>query len=368
MDDRIHKSYNRYKNILKPQNLADIQLDAYQHLIDHGLAQVFKDISPIRSSDNRYSIHFPDGSEITEKHGLTFRLDPPSNTLQECIEKGMTYSSAIIADVIMRDNIIGSVWSSKIYFGEMPRMTPYGSFIISGTEKIVITQLVKSPGIYYSIASSTQSGIRSQRAKIIPDKGTYIEIYSKEDGSLYIRYDRRLDIPFTAFLRILSFSDDGFENTPFHDCSDRELLEVFRTECGTDAGKYVNASIQAERKLYPDSCRESAAEWFFKRNRQKGDIPEIRRYISRRFYDLAAYDLTATGRRWLNKRLGLEGTIPESHRTLTVLDMVKAISEVIRCQKNGCFIQDDIDHLSNRRTRSCGELIQRAFTDGRLEY
>lgn len=364
MDGILVKSYNRSRNNLPHHDLTDIQLDAYQYLVDHGLAQVFKDISPIRSSDNRYSIHFPDSSEITEKHGPSFRLDPPTTTMQECLEKGMTYSSAIIADVIMRDNIGGSVWTSKMYFGEMPRMTPYGSFIISGTEKIVITQLVKSPGIYYSIDSSASWGIKSQRAKIIPDKGTYLEIYSKDDGCLYIRYDRRLDIPFTAFLRILSFADDGFSNTPFHDCSDRELFEVFRMECGRDSEKYVTQSLSAEKHLYAILCKNSAAEWFFQKNRQKGDIPEIRRYISRRFYDLAAYDLTTTGRRQLNKRLGLEGTIPENHRTLTVLDMVKAVSEVIRCQESGCFIKDDIDHLSNRRTRSCGELIQRAFTDG----
>ena len=367
MDDTILKSYNRYENILTPENLIDIQLNSFRDLKNHGICQAFRDISPIRSSDNRYSIHFPDGTKIAEQYGLSFRLDPPSRTIQECIEKGITYSSPIISDVLMKDNIGGSVWTSTMYFGELPRMTPYGSFIISGTEKIVITQLVKSPGILFSAKYSDKGRKKIQRASIIPDKGTYIEIFPKEDGCIHIRYDRRLDIPFTAFLRILTFSDDDFGGTPFRECSNRELYEVFGKECGRKAEKNVAASILAEEKLYSIPCQEAAAVWFFKKNRQKGNLPEIKKYISHRFYDLAAYDLMETGRHRLNERLGLTGIIPEDHRTLTVQDMVKAVATVIHGQKSGCFISDDADHLGNRRTRSCGELVLRAFTNGLRE-
>ena len=367
MKDRIIKSYNRYKNIFAPPSLISIQLDSYQELKDEGIQQVFKDISHISSKDGRYTIHFPDDSALAKGHNLSWRLDPPEYPVQECIEKSQTYSCSLIVDVLMIDNVSGQTWDSQIYFAELPQMTAHGSFIISGTEKVVITQLTKSPGIYFSTVKDGSNGKEKQRAKIIPDKGTYIEIMPKENDSIFIQYDRRILIPFTSFLRILSFADDGFGGEPFRYCSDKELYDIFAEECGSAAMKYLSASIEAERKLYPETTRENAAEWFFKRNKQKGETSDIRKYIARRFYDLAAYDLQNTGRKHLNENLGLIDIIPASHRTLTVRDVIKAVSTVISSQESGNFINDDIDHLGNRRTRSCGELILRAFSNGMRE-
>ena len=367
MEDRIVKSYNRYKNKYELPSQISIQLDSFQELKDKGIQQVFRDISQIRSKDGHYTIYLPDGSAFAKNHKLSWRLDPPEYPVQECVEKGLTYSCSLIADVLLTDNLSGQEWISEIYFGELPQMTDYGSFIISGTEKVVITQLTKSPGIYFSSEKDEADGKTKQHAKIIPDKGIYIEIISKADNSILIQYDRRILIPFTSFLRILSFADDGFGSAPFRECTDRELYDVFCKECGPIAEKYISASIEAERKLYSEMNRENAAEWFFKKNRQKGGTTEIRKYIARRFYDLAAYDLYFIGRKKLNKRLGLTSIISEDHRTLTVYDMVRAISTMIQCQKTGSIINDDIDHLGNRRTRSCGELILRTFTNGMRE-
>ena len=367
MEDRLLKSYNRYKHKYEPTGLISIQLDSYQELKDKGIQQVFNDISQISSKDGHYTIHLPDDSPFAKAHKLTWRLDPPEYPVQECIEKGLTYSCSLIADVLLIDNLSGLEWTSEIYFGEMPQMTAYGSFIISGTEKVVITQLTKSPGIYYSSVKDGSDGRPKQHAKIIPDKGTYIEIFPKGNNSIFIQYDRRILIPFTSFLRILSFADDGFGSKPFRKCSDRELYDIFGKESGSISEKYISASIEAERKLYSEANRENAAEWFFKKNKQKGGTSEIRKYIARRFYDLAAYDLDFTGRKNLNNRLKLSNTVPAEHRTLTVYDIVKAISIVIQYQETGSIINDDIDHLGNRRTRSCGELILRAFTNGMRE-
>ena len=367
MEDRIVKRYNRYRNKYELPSLISIQLDSYQELKDNGIQQVFKDISQISSKDKRYTIHLPDESAFATEHNLSWRLDPPEYSVQECIDKGLTFSCSLIADVLLVDNLTGQEWTSEIYFGELPQMTAYGSFIISGTEKVVITQLTKSPGIYFSCVTDDSDGKSKQHAKIIPDKGTYIEIIPKGDNSVFIQYDRRILIPFTSFLRILSFADDGFGSKPFRECSDEELYDVFGKECGFIAKKYVSASIIAERKLYSETNRENAAEWFFKKNKQKGGPSDIRNYISRRFYDLAAYDLYFTGRRNLNLQLKLSNIIPEEHRTLTVYDAVKAISIVIQCQEMRSVINNDIDHLGNRRTRSCGELILRAFTNGMRE-
>ena len=155
----------------------------------------------------------------------------------------MTYSCSLIADILLVDNLTGQEWTSEIYFGELPQMTAYGSFIISGTEKVVITQLTKSPGIYFSRVTDDSDGKTKQHAKIIPDKGTYIEIIPKGDSSVFVQYDRRILIPFTAFLRILSFTDDGFGSKPFRECSDEELYDVFGKECGFISEKYISASI-----------------------------------------------------------------------------------------------------------------------------
>ena len=367
MDDRIIKTYNRYKNITEPPSLIALQLDPYQDLKDKGIQQIFEDISPIMSGNGRYCVYFPDNSPVSEFTGLSWRLDPPEYTLQECIEKGLTYSNSLITDVLLRDTAAGNSWRSRICLGELPQMTAAGSFIISGTEKVVITQLVKSSGIYYSAVYDDDSGKIMQHAKIMPDKGTYIEIFPKEDKGICVQYDRRIQIPLTAFLRILCYADDGSGTSLFRKCSDAEIFRVFENECGSSARGYLAASVQAETKLYGDPSMENAARWFFKKNKQKGESEEIRKCIHRRFFDLAAYDLQLPGRRKLNERLDLAGTVPDTHRTLTVLDVVKAAASVIRLQESGQLINDDIDHLGNRHTRSCGELILRAFSAGMRE-
>ena len=366
MEDRITKSYNRYINIIEPPSLIALQLDSYQTVKDSGIQQVFDDISPIRSGNGRYAVYFPDRTYISTIHNLYWRLNPPEYTPQECVERKITYACSLVTDVLLRDCVSGESWHTRICLAELPQMTSQGSFIISGTEKVVITQLVKSPGIYFSAVFDEASGKTMQHAKIVPDKGTYIEIFPKADKSVFIRYDRRLQIPLTAFLRILLFADEGSGTQTFGGCTDMEILQLFEKECGSTAREYISATVRAESKLYGEPDREKAAQWFFRKNRQKGGIPEVRNYISRRFYDKAAYDLHLTGRRNLNRRLGLE-TVPEDFRMLTVADVIKAASAVIRLHESGNPVNDDIDHLGRRRTRSCGELILRAFTDGMRE-
>ncbi len=367
MGNRIVKTYGRYKNILEPSDLIAVQMDSFQNLFDNGIQDIFCDISPIRSKDGRFSIYFPDGSRTAAENNLSWRLQPPDYPIEECIEKRMTYCGTVYADVLMKDNSLGKVWKTGIYLTDLPFMTPQGSFIISGTEKVVLTQLVKSPGIYYSVTRDALSGRSEQHTKIIPDKGTYIEIYADADRKICVQYDRRIIIPLTAFLRILSFADNGTGTSPFIECTDSEILYVFRKECGNAADAYIEGSIREEKKLYEVSTAENASEWFFRKNKQKGEKHEILKYIERRFYDLAAYDLQKTGRKRLNERLSLDDIISRDQRTLTLWDIVKAASSVIRCQESGDFIRDDIDHLGNRRTRSSGEQILRAFTNGMRE-
>ena len=232
MEDRIIKTYNRYKNIFEPSDLIAVQKDSFRELIDNGIQELFRDISPIRSKDGRFSIYFPDGTRTAAENHLTWRLQPPEYPIEECIEKRMTYCGTVYTDVLMRDNQHGKVWKTGICLTDLPFMTPQGSFIISGTEKVVLTQLVKSPGIYYSITRDELTGRPGQHAKIVPDKGTYIEIYANAERDILVQYDRRLIIPLSAFMRIMSYEEDGTGTTPFTDCADREIFDVFEKECG----------------------------------------------------------------------------------------------------------------------------------------
>ena len=260
MEERIVKAYGRYRNILEPTDLIAVQTDSFRDLIDNGIQEIFRDISPIRSKDGRFSIYFPDGSRIAAENNLTRRLQPPDYPIEECIEKRMTYSGTVYTDVLMTDNEQNKVWKTGIYLTDLPFMTPQGSFIISGTEKVVLTQLVKSPCIYYSVTREEFTGKRVQHAKIVPDKGTYIEIYADNGRELLVQYDRRITVPFTAFLRILSYADDGTGTSPFKVCTDSELVEVFEKECGKTAEAYISASISAEQKLYRETTAENAAK------------------------------------------------------------------------------------------------------------
>ena len=230
MEQRTVKTYGRYRNILKPEDLIAVQMDSFRDLIDNGIQEIFSDISPISSKDGRFSIYFPAGSRTAAENNLSWRLQPPEHPIEECIEKRMTYCGTVYTDVLMTDNEQGKVRKTGIYLTDLPFMIPQGSFIISGTEKVVLTQLVKSPGIYYSVTRDELSGRSEQHAKIIPDKGTYIEIYADADRKICVQYDRRIIIPLTAFLRLLSFADNGTGTSPFIECTDSEILYVPRDE------------------------------------------------------------------------------------------------------------------------------------------
>ena len=365
-DERFLKTYNRYRNIMEYPSLIAHQLDSFQDLKDNGIPQVIKEISPIMSDDSRYSIHLPDGSSFAQANGLKLQFESPLHSVQECISNRMTFCTSIIVDVLMRDNIENKTWSSKMYFGELPQMTQYGSFVINGTEKVVITQLVKSPGIYFSAEEDPDTGFISQHAKIVPEKGPHVDFYLKEDNSVWVLFDRKINVPATTFLKMFTFVNDGIDDKPLKACTPDELLILFDKELGFDSLDYVQHTLDAEIELYPDLSPESAAKYIWKKKHPTGD-PSINYICSRfshQFSNLAAYDLKPMGRKKLNERLSLKGKVPQTFRNLTLWDIVSTIREVILRQKSGSFVTDDIDHFANRRTRSCGELILREFTKG----
>ena len=386
-DDRLLKTYNRYRNIMEYPSLITHQLDSFQDLKDNGIPRVLREVSPILSDDSRFAIYFPDRSEFTRKHELEFRFDPPSSSVYECIENGTTYAVSMIVDVLMKDNITGKIWKSRMYFGELPQMTQYGSFVINGTEKVVITQLVKSPGVYFNAETGTvrqlcpeminkkspfyndsvdpEKEFTSQHVKIVPEKGPHIDIYTRIDNSIFVEFDRETKVPLTTFLRMFSMLDDKTKGNPVSGDTSTMMSSLDR-ETSLDSSVYLIPTVDAEKCLYDELTPENAAAWMWKNRHPTGD-PDIN-YIRNRFEwqltNLAAYDFQKVGRNKLNKRLMLDGIVPETQRNLTGYDLLRAVKELILCQSNGRYISDDIDHFANRRTRSAGELILREFAAG----
>ena len=365
-DEKLLKTYNRYRNIMEYPSLIAHQLDSFQELKDRDIPQILKEMSPILSDDARYSIHFPDGSQLAQENGMRIVFEPAGHSVQECISNRLTYSTSMIADVLMIDNETGRRRTSKMYFGELPQMTQYGSFVINGTEKVVITQLVKSPGIYFNAEKDSETGFVSQHAKIVPDKGPHIDIYVKADKSIWVNYDRKNKMPVTTFLRMFSVVNDRLAFHPLMQGTTSDLFKLFDAELGSCSSEYLLPTIEAEGALYGNLTPDSAVTWMWRNSHPSGkpDISYMRSKFSRGFSDLAVYDLKPMGRKKLNERLSLDGIVPETFRNLTAWDLVRAIREVVQKQKSGNFLTDDIDHFANRRTRSCGELIAREFAKG----
>ncbi len=365
-DEMFLKTYNRYRNIMEYPSLIAHQLDSFRNLKDKDIPQILKEISPILSDNARYSIYFPDGSQFAEENGLSLVFEPGGHSVQECISNRLTYSASMIADVLMIDNETGKRRTSKMYFGELPQMTQYGSFVINGTEKVVITQLVKSPGIYFNAEKDSETGFVSQHAKIVPDKGPHIDIYIKPDKSIWLNYDRKNKMPVTTFLRMFSVVNDRTGLHSLMNGTTSDLFKLFDAELGSCASEYLLPTIEAEAALYGNLTPDSAVMWMWGNSHPTGkpDISYMRSRFSRSFSDLAAYDLKPMGRKKMNERLLQDGIVPGTFRNLTAPDLVSAIREVVRKQKSGNFLTDDIDHFANRRTRSCGELIAREFSKG----
>ncbi|MFO7943713.1 MAG: DNA-directed RNA polymerase subunit beta [Anaerolineales bacterium] len=362
------KNYARthYSYPLPP--LIQVQLESFKRLKTEGVANLLHEISPIESYNEKMRLYFPSHTPEAEQWGLTYRFEEPEHSVQECVERDLTYSSPLYVSVLLAGSKVPEPIKQEIFMGEFPEMTPKGTFIINGTERVIVSQLIRSPGVYFEAEVDRSTGRRLATAKLIPDRGAWMEFETRKTGYLTIRFNRQRTIPVTIFLRALAAVDDGIEDSPIKEGTDEELMSLFE-DVDTDPDRmFIPACFGQE----PDwevpegmTIAEVALIDFFKRMRP-GDpatVENAKEFLEDQLFNDRRYNLERVGRYKLNQKYELNEKVPISHQTITKWDIYHLVRRMIQIN-NRMEDPDDIDHLGNRRIKTVDELIENKLRVG----
>ena len=356
------RTYRTFGDTQVPTDMPDliqVQKDSFEWLLGDGLRQLFKEISPITdySSDNpKYEM------SLTEHEILE-----PEFSEEECREREITYSVPLHVTIELKINETDEIKEQTIFFGDMPKMTENGTFIINGAERVVISQLVRSPGAYYSSDDDPATGNRLCSVKLIPYRGAWVELETSNRDILFAKVDRKRKLPVTTLLRAIAAVDDKTEadaENPIKLDSLDAMLEVFGDPTNGEEDAEVRDFIRSTWNSDADANHEDEALKEFHKRMRPGEpatVDGARRLVHQMFFDSRRYDLGDVGRYKLNRRIDVD--VELSRRTLTKLDFVNIIKRMIKVN-NGEAVPDDIDHLGNRRVRTVGELIQNQIRVG----
>ena len=362
------KNYARIPVGLGLPQLIQVQLDSFQRLKDEGLGSLFNEISPIVSYGGELRLHFPSDTPLAKEFELKYWFEPPKNTVEECLERDLTYACPLYVSVLLEGSELGEKQKQDLFLGDFPEMTQKGTFIINGTERVVVSQLIRSPGVYFEAELDRTTGRMMSTAKLIPDRGAWMELETRKNDFIILKFNRKRTVPITVFLRALAILDDGMPESPLNAGTDEEILALFADVDNNPDHPYIQNSFDQEPEYDPNSghtAAEAALIEFYKKLRP-GEPPTLenaKNYVTEQIFDSRHYDLEKVGRYKLNQKLDLENFIPIEHRTITKHDIVRLIRRMIEIN-NGARLPDDIDHLGNRRVKTVGELIQNKLRVG----
>ncbi len=362
------KSYRRIPVGLELPKLIQVQIDSFERLKREGFYGLFAEISPIESYNKGMQLYFPTGDALSEEWDLKYWYEEPKNSIEECLERDLTYASSLYVRVLLQGKEVPEPITQDLFMGDFPEMTPKGTFIINGTERVVVNQLIRSPGVYFERELDRATGRYLSTAKMIPDRGAWMEFETRKHDYIIIKFNRKRTTPITVFLRALAEVDDGMdeESSPIKTGSDQELMELFKDVDTNPDRLFIPTSISQEPNWElkeGESVAQAALIEFFKRLRP-GDPPTLdnaKAFLEEQLFDMRRYDLEKVGRYKLNQKLDQEISI--NHRTITKSDIVLIIKRMIQIN-NGVEPGDDIDHLGNRRVKTVGELIQNKLRVG----
>ncbi len=336
------KSYAKLPYVLDVPNLIKVQLDSFQRFQEEGLKQLLEEVSPIKDlTGNRLELSFV---------AYEYREPRAGHSEQECHERDLTYSTPLYVKVRLLVKETGEIKEQDLFFGDIPLMTAKGTFITSGAERVVVSQLLRSPGVYFTSEEDPVTGRELCQAKLIPTRGAWLEFETSNRNIISAKIDGKRKIPITTLLRAIGYS------------SDEELLDLFGKEDELSDHHFIRTTMERDPLIKDE--KEALLDIYKKLH--PGELPSLdnaRKWINGLFFDSGRYDLGGVGRYKLNKRLGLNVSLKE--RTLTREDIVEIIRHIILIN-GGHDSDDDIDHLGNRRVRTVGELVQTQFRIGFL--
>jgi DNA-directed RNA polymerase subunit beta len=344
------KSYARIPDVLALPNLIEVQLQSYRQFQAEGLRELFDEISPIESFNGNLELRFPGlNEEMNEKLGLDYRFEEPKYEQQDCLDRDVTYAAPLYVRVALWNKESDEWTTQEVFMGDFPLMTENGTFIINGAERVVVSQLIRSPGVYFTVEEDRITGRELCMAKLIPNRGAWLEFESSKRDVISVKVDRKRKLPVTILLRAVGYG------------TDEELHKLFEKADTMPDHPYIEATIERDNT----KTTEEALLEFYKKLRP-GDPPtkdNAESFMESLLFSPRRYDLARVGRYKLNKRLGLD--IPLEKRTLTPEDLARVVEHIIQVN-NGVQGADDIDHLGNRRVKTMGELIQNQLRIGLL--
>ena len=315
---RLRRSFSRLENRLEVPNLIDIQRRSFEWLVDTekgGLRETIDDVSPIEDYTGNLAVVF---EEIP--------FDDPVATISECREKDLTYARPLTVKVAFQNRETGEIREQSVFMGDFPWMTDWGTFIINGTERVVVTQLVRSPGAYVMEPKDREKQVFI--ANLMPARGSWLELEIDKKGKVFVRIDRKRKLPVTVLLRAMGeVLREGRrrERRKSWTGSDEEILELF------DNSLYIRNTIEADTEV--TKSEEGALIELFKKQRP-GEPPSVdaaKNLLNQLFFDPKRYDLTRVGRYKLNSRLHIDEALET--RTLTPRDIIELIKELVRLPK-----------------------------------
>ena len=329
--ERKRVSFGKIPEAMELPNLISVQRESFERFKDEGLREAFKESSPIQSQNHVLEVTFGE-----------HQFGDPAHTVEECREKDMTYQAPLLTDVRLTNKETGEIKEQLVFMGDFPMMTDQGTFIINGTERIVVSQLVRSPGVYYS--SEMDSGKQIYKAQIIPSRGAWLEFEVDKRDQLMVSIDRKRKQSATMFLRALGIA-----------VTNDDIIEL------------LGNSDVIKRTLERDTAltREDALIEIYRRLRP-GEPPTVdasRSLLEGLLFNPQRYDLARVGRYKVNKKLNL--TTEEEVTVLTDEDIIATLRYLLSLAagEQG-FKVDDIDHFGNRRIRTVGELVANQFRIG----
>jgi DNA-directed RNA polymerase subunit beta len=347
-------SFARIPDLRPMPGLIQIQLDSFEWFKKEGLRELFEEISPIE--------------DFTGKNlSLEFIVPPepfgkPKYSEDECRDRDATYSAPLNVKARLINKETGEIIEKDIFMGDFPLMTKEGTFIINGAERVVVSQLVRSPGVYFTVDEDATTGKKLYAAKLIPGRGAWLEFETSNKNLLTVKIDRKRKLPVTTLLRaIASLAKDQWHNEELDLSTDQGILDAFAGVDNDSTIRYIQATLDRD----PVKREEEALLELYKKLRP-GDpatLDNARSLVKNLFFNARRYDLGSVGRYKLNRKLDL--SIPQSQRILTQDDLVNIMRRLVSLN-NGHGRKDDIDHLGNRRVRCVGELIQTQFRVGLL--
>ncbi len=324
--------------VLDLPDLIKHQKDSWQEFIETGLSEIFAEVNPIEDyTGQKLELRFKG-----------YQFEDPKCSEADARHNNISFESPLKAQVELTNKVTGEVKESEIYLGDYPWMTERGTFIINGSERVVVSQLIRSAGVFFTANQVTGRNVYG--AKLIPGRGAWLEFETSAAGVLYVKIDRRRKIPVTTLLKALGYGTELGIKELFKDVDNGETNFIDTTLAKDPASGTNEALIEVYRRLRPGDL---------------ATVENAKGMIERMFFDFKRFDFSRVGRYKINQRLGLKVKNTTENRVMRLEDLVAIIKEIIRLN-NTQELADDIDALSNRRVKLVGELVARQFRIGML--